>query len=391
MRAARTYVTFAFLSTFGIAMSMADYVPFLRSIGLTLGQVALINGFFSAAVIAMDVPTSLAADRFGRARTLAVGAVIRFAGALAYLLARGLGSALTAEIVLGAGLAFESGALQAWLVDTLHAEGHGENIGGVLGRASAARGLAMMAGGAFGGWLGAWHLRAIWVPELLCAPVLVAFVRTRMRGRGDPAHRLPCTEAFARAIGALRAQRALRWIAACLFAFGLVAGINYFWAPYAERLFGRARLGLVFAGMCLASSIGGLLMPRLADAGMHDAAATAVSMGVAGLAMLALPLSGGRVGFLALLALHELPRGSFQPLTDRFIHRRVESAYRATAGSLHSFAAKAGFTVVPLVLWLADRRFLDGPDTIRLTWTVCGALLAAVAAVLWLLRPRGEP
>ena len=100
MSAARTYYLFFALIHIGMGLHVTAYTPFLASIGLSLGEIALVNTIFWGVLITAELPTGMLADGRSRAYSLKLGAGISALGALAYVFAIGFWSAAFAEAVV---------------------------------------------------------------------------------------------------------------------------------------------------------------------------------------------------------------------------------------------------------------------------------------------------
>lgn len=388
MRSTTAYYLFVFISAFGFAMTFTAYVPFLGSIGLGYADVGFLNAAFSLIIVIAEVPTGLLADGRSRAWSLVVGSLCMAAGSWLYFVATGWWSALSAELVIGIGIAFCSGAQQAWLADVLIAEGKSEQLNRAYGTAAAFSGTALLLGGLTGGALAAWNMRAIWLAGVASGCIAAAVAALTMTGRGESSEPLSEWEALKQALRALASSRSLRWMGACLAVCGLLGGFNYYWSVYAQVDFGLSGLGIVWAVIYLPVIAAGLLLRRTNGFRGHEGRGMVLALAVAGLTLAALPFAAGKTAFLLVIFAHELPRGTFGPLVSAFLMPRVGSGYRATAESLQSLMSHLGFVFFPVFIGLMVRGLPEGQDTVRLIWWTSGTMLAAFAALLWLLRPR---
>jgi hypothetical protein len=83
---------------------------FQYNIGMSLGQIALSQSAFTAALMILNVPTGWIADRFSRKACNIAGDLICAIGFLGYSQATTFSEVVLYEIVLGVGLAFSGGA-----------------------------------------------------------------------------------------------------------------------------------------------------------------------------------------------------------------------------------------------------------------------------------------
>jgi MFS family permease len=91
-------------------------------IEMSVADVMALQAVFGAAVMLFEFPSGYLADRIGYRTSLIVGSALRLAGWLAYTRGASFGSVIAAEVVLGAGTAFISGADRALLWRSLGGE-----------------------------------------------------------------------------------------------------------------------------------------------------------------------------------------------------------------------------------------------------------------------------
>mgnify|MGYP001561872957 CR=1 FL=1 len=390
MSAARIYYLFMSLIHIGMACTVTAYTPFLQSIGLSLGEIALVNAIFWSTIILAELPTGMIADGRSRAFSLKLGGVFYAVGALAYTQATGFWSAALSESLIGIGGAFISGAGQAWIADALTREGRYETLRHVYATESLLKSVFMLLGGFAGAAIALVDYRLIWVPFVVSA-LLASFIAHRsMNGKGEPLEYVTEFTAFRLALAQLKQSRALLWAVAALMVFGAVISFNHYWALYFKPVVGQLGLSWIWAVMYV-----GLI------GASQYARRSSVPLGrETGLIVLSLFLSGLGLGLIALapslliavpaLVIHEIGRGLFDPLTSAFVQHRVHTSYRATFGSLQSFLGRMGFAVVPLVVWLAIDGKPDTTQTISQVWLICALFLILGSGVLWFTRPKSS-
>ncbi|MBI5369780.1 MFS transporter [Candidatus Uhrbacteria bacterium] len=391
MSATRIYYTFSALIGMGLGATVTVYVPFLLSIGLTLGQVALVNALFWAVIIVSELPTGMLADGRSRAYSLKAGAVFHAIGGLSYLLASGIWGALFSEGLIAIGMAFLSGAQQAWIADALEREGRAGQLRHVFATETIIKAALFIIGGLGGSLLALISYRLIWVPVIVTSLAAVVFGAIKMDGQGEPLERIGEWEAFAKSWQHLRGSRALKWVVGALILFGAVVSFNHFWTPYFQLKVGTLGLSWVWAIIYLTCLPAGLLVRRLPVKTSHEAHHIVLALLLTGLGLLLIPLTGGLLLSIGAVMIHEFGRGLFQPLTDAFVHHRVSSSYRATFGSLQSLFGRVGFAVVPLVVWITIRDAPNTPGTIGTVWIVCGSFLLVGSVFFFLWRIRETP
>ena len=107
------------LIMFATSFFFATYVPFLVDKGMNLLEVNIINSFYMIVVIIAEIPTGSFADKKGRHRSLSLSCFLLSLSAFVYYLAESFLFFILAEVIAAIGHTFASGAVEAWLVDSL--------------------------------------------------------------------------------------------------------------------------------------------------------------------------------------------------------------------------------------------------------------------------------
>jgi predicted MFS family arabinose efflux permease len=105
------------------ALFVPIIVPFFQENGLSQTQIFILQALFALTIIPLEVPSGYFADYVGRKQSIFIGALFSTVGFLLYSLSYGFLQLLLAEIVLGIGYSFISGADTAMAYDSFAAEG----------------------------------------------------------------------------------------------------------------------------------------------------------------------------------------------------------------------------------------------------------------------------
>lgn len=355
-------------------------VPFFTDWGgLKLQQVFWLQTWFVLWIFALEMPTGAFADRFGRRASLVCATLCLFGATAYYLTHRGLAHFLFAEFLWACACAFDSGADEALIYDSLKAGGQERAAKTALTRLEAAMILPIALAAPIGSLVAAhWGLRAPLalglIPFALALPLALSlreaprereeagagYWRTLLDGaRYFAGHPVLLALAFdAVAIRALCVmmiwlyQPRLRELGMPLVWFGFVtAGMTLLQAALLLRVEGVER---AFGGprRCLAWTA---LIPGLAYLGL----AAAPSPLLASALIVLVP----GLGF---------PRAA---LIGSYMHKHIPSSQRATVMSAVGMARQITVAALYLVVgWGAER---------SLTWTFAGlgAAVLACAAV----------
>src|SRR5436190_12480557 len=157
-RVIRGYLVISGLFTLSASLIWGINTLFLLHAGLSIFEVFVANAAFTAAMALFEVPTGVVADTRGRRISFLLSEATLAVGTLAYVGVAAIHGGLLlfclAGVILGLGYTFYSGAVEAWLVDALHATGYSRELDGVFARASTVSSVAMIVGTILGGLLG---------------------------------------------------------------------------------------------------------------------------------------------------------------------------------------------------------------------------------------------
>ena len=100
---------------------MPVVVIFYQDNDLSMQDIFWLKSIYSVAIVLMEIPSGYLADVWGRKKTLLLGGMLGAAGFAMYSFSYGFWAFAIAEIILGLGHSFVSGADTAMLYDTLKA------------------------------------------------------------------------------------------------------------------------------------------------------------------------------------------------------------------------------------------------------------------------------
>jgi MFS family permease len=405
-RVVLAYVSTGALFTLATSMIWAINTVFLIDRGhLSLFEVMLVNTAFLIAQALCEVPTGVVADTIGRKASFLLAIAIISVSTVLYvvtpLLGWGLWGFTLGSVLLGVGFTFQTGAVDAWMVDALDSTGWEGPKDRVFARGQQAGGAAMIVGSLAGGLLGNMDLV---IPYLVRAGVLVlAFVLVvvLVHDAGFQPRPLRISTVGEEAARVFRAGTAYGWrsrvVRPMMFVSAVtgVAGmfVFYSWQPFILQLLGDPKavwlLGVVQAVastlMIAGAGLIGVVMrsgarrrspARVLAVGSLVSAAGVLGIAVVGLAKLT-PGVGPAAIAIGLWLAWSLMFGLLGPLRSSFINEYIPSAQRATVLSLDSLFGDAGGSVgQPILGWIATVVGLP------IAWAI-GAVAFAGAAPLY--------
>jgi MFS family permease len=344
--------------------------------GLTLGQVLYFEAAFAAMSVLAEVPTGMAADRWGRRPMLAAGSLAWAVAFLVFGLGETIPVLLASYVLFSLGQSLFSGADDAMLFDTLQALRRGEEFAHRAGRLNARVGVAVagftILGGAMVRWTPlAWPMVISVVPSLVAAGAALVLTEPPQAERHSSYLRTG-VEALRR----VRQRPALFWTMAIFACVQGAAGIVYITLQPIVLTYGVPvwALGLFAAASMLGNAAGGWFAGPLA----RRLPLGRLFLG-AGLLAAAAPIAGAS-GLLVLFPLFIVPHFAWavvQPHVSDFLARRTPDSERATMLSINQLTAQCGTIAITLTLGFAIDRWGTG-----VTLTAASAILLAVVAAI---------
>lgn len=361
----------------GLVVAVTTLLPIER--GLSVTQALTLASVTGVVVFALELPTGGLADALGRRPLLVVAAAVQVVAAALFAVAQSFWVFAVAAAATGLFRALDSGPLEAWFVDTVHATHPGADVDRTLAHQGAVLGVSIALGALVSGGLVWWDPVAAWsaltLPYVVYAGLAVAHLvavavllrepaRTDAGGRG----------AVRRALASARRTPAvvaggLRLAVTNRVLLGLLL-VEVFWAAAMvvfeqlmpvrlSELLGSGKdagalMGPVasvgWAVFALGSALAGLAARRVGVARAAMAARVLNGLGAVWMGLVAGP-AALVAAYLVTYGLH----GSGGPTYDALLHREADARNRSTVLSLASMTGFATFAVAsPVLGWTAE-------------------------------------
>lgn len=384
----KAYLLISALRGLGMGCHATIYSLFLRDIGIKQDQISALNSLFWLTLILSELPTGMLADGKSRAWSIKVGFLLLSLSIGGYGLAQGFWSALAAEALIAVALAFLSGAEQAWLVDALEARGLAHELKNVYAQNAIWSAGAALVGGFLSDLLAQyWGYRLGWFVGGVFMLAGFAVAMVCLGSQGEPKKRLTEWQALKASVSALRLSPALIWAVAVAMSLGFINPFNHFWSQFFDGRLQGGSLGWIWIVIYGSCALAGVIIKRLSFVRGREAGSMLGMLLLTAVSYVTIGECGGLYLPLLMVVVHEVGRGAYMPLADVFVQRRIESNFRATYGSLHSFLGRMGNTVILAGVWYFSRSLPDGEEKILSIWSVTGGLLLVAVLFLWLARP----
>jgi len=395
------YLSSSALFTLATSLIWATNTIFLMQVGgLTIFQVMLANSIFSIAQAVFEIPTGVIADTIGRKASYLIAISTILLSTVLYvvtpIMGWGFAGFAVASILVGLGFTFQTGAVDAWLVDALDHVGYTQTKEKVFAWGSMTFGAAMLVGSLLGGLLGQINLSVPFVARAVLLVAAFVVVAVLVHDLGFEPRPLKVSTFAGEARKILAAGVEFGWkdrVVRPLLFVSLVGGVFYMygfysWQPYILGLLGKNAvwlLGVVQAGISATGILGNaLVQPALRIVKDRDPARvlfwSAVAETVLVVAIGLVGVSANWQGVapasiaIGLWLAWGVVFGIAGPVRQAFINAHIPSAQRATVLSLDAFFGDAGSGLgQPGLGWVSGR------TTIGVGWLIGSVFLGATA------------
>jgi MFS family permease len=405
-RIIRVYVATNALFTLSASLIWAINTLFLiRAGGMSLALVFVINAGFTASQAVCEVPTGVIADTLGRKVSFLLSIGILIGSTLIYVLSAqlqwGFWGFMAGSVLLGLGFTFQTGAVDAWMVDALDAMNYEGSKERVFALSAEVSGAMLVVGPLLGGVLGGvslllpYYVRSIALVGAFVAVAVsmreIGFTPRTLTLKTFGAETRAIAEAGVRFGWRSRSVRPLLWISGLQGLF-MMYGF-YSLSPWLLDLMGKDYIwltGVVFSVFSIAGIAGNMAVRRglvaRGDGSRGDSArllgtlgaVTAALIGIAGVA--GIVAARGTAGFVPFFVVASLwvgvgfVMGMAGPVASAYINAHIPSAQRATVLSLSSLFGDVGGVAGQPALGYAAQGFGIAP-----TWAVGAIIMAGVA------------
>ncbi|REK69089.1 MFS transporter [Aeromicrobium endophyticum] len=387
------------LST-GLIVPVAALLPLER--GLTIAEYGAVAAVQGVVVLVLELPTGGFADAVGRKPVFVASAVMAVGSYAVYALAHSPAAFAVATGLAGAYRALDSGPLNAWFVDAVHATTPPDDRSSVVARGlsgyASIAGVGIAAGAILAAGLVAWaplgRADALALPYwvaigLTLLQIVAALILMDEPGRAEPGRLGASIRATPRTIatGARLVLRS-RVLAALmgvmlLWGFGMIAFETMTPVRLAELLGDRdsaaSVMGPATAAAWGVSAVGAALVPMMLRRWSMVAVSVVLRI-VQGATVVAMGLAGGPVGVVVGLLATYAVHSAAGAIHETLLHERVGHEHRATVLSLASMAMHPGGSLGLVVLGAV------ATDTSPGAAMIVGGVVLALAAPLFLVR-----
>jgi MFS family permease len=362
---------------------MPIVVLFYQDNGLSMSQIFLLKSIYSVAMVVTELPSGYLADVWGCRRTLLFGAVMGTIGIIIYSISSDFASFAVAEVILGVGFSFVSGADSAMLYDSLKAEKRENEYIKFEGRITSAGNFAEALAGVAGGLLATISLRTPYYFQIFVAAIAIpaAFFLKEPKHVQERIH-LKMKEILA--IVRLTYQQPVMRSAILISSFTGAATLTYAWfvQPYFEKAgVPVAVFGILWTLLNLSTGVFSMYSYQIERwLGRKNTLLLIVILLSLGFILTSVEIS---LAGIAILFGFYMVRGLATPVLKDYINQYTDSQVRATILSVRNFEIRIIFAAVGPVLG-----YLTDTFSLQTALMVAGIsyFVAAILSILPLLK-----
>lgn len=377
-----------FLSALGMGFVGSTYATFLTSHGLDRLAINLVNIFFMATLFVGELPTGALADVFGRKRACILAFIVRACGMIIYGWSHSFWAFVIAEIVCAVGLTFENGALQAWAVDRLNHCGGKHTVDMLYRRKAQLKLTGVIVGGLCGAFISNNSLALPWFygAAVLLVTSCIAWVCMREEYFAATSYSfkggvraLLQTMHYGLSIGIVNPAIQFLCITNLLFFFAVQAP-NMFWQLYFKpHVTSQMQYGYIHMGALLAMVIGSTYALNIAARVGSERKTILFSLAYIGVWLAFAGVASSAFVSIPAFMLHEIGRGLYDPIKDKYLNAHIPGEQRATLDSFQSMTRHIGSVAGLFVSGIIATCTTDG-----ISWIVSGIVLVIGAmAIYW--------
>jgi MFS family permease len=358
---------------------MPYIIPFYQDNGLDMHQIMVLQAIYSVSIVVLEIPSGYFADVIGRRKTIIFGVILGTIGMGLYSISYGFLGFLIAELVLGFGQSFISGADSALLYDSLVDNRKEKEYIKYEGRMVSAGNVAEAAAGIVGGLLALISLRTNYFVQtgvsLLSIPAAILLIEPGRHMRLGVFNFRTILDVVTDSLFVNKELRTNIFLSAIIGTATLT--MAWFAQPYFQFVeLPLSLFGIMWTLLNLTVGLAAMLAYRV-----ERKLGASLTVFLLAIMIPASYLALGQLNSIwaiSILFFFYIVRGVATPVLKDYIHRLTSSNVRATVLSVRNFIIRICFVLVgPAMGYLTDQTSLHSALTFGgIFFLVSGLLLA---------------
>ena len=340
---------------------MPVIVLFFQDQGLSLQEIMILQACYSLSLGITEIPSGYAADTLGRRKTLILGCILALVGFSIFSISYDFWWFLIAQIFLGLGNSFISGADTALLYDSLLEVNEEDRFLKYEGRSVSIGNFAEAGAGILGGFLAALSFRYPAYAQVVVAVITIPFAMALVEPKTQTKRLERSWQSILYVVKfSLKESKILR----TYIIYSAIMGIGTLMMAWLAQPFlkdigvGMKNYGVIWA--LLNVLVGTIAFLAYKIDRKLSPINSMLMIGVTSVLGYVLIAQNMNYWGLAVLFIFYANRGYATPLLRNYINRHTESNIRATVMSIRSFIIRTSFAVIaPFIGWVADHQGLS--------------------------------
>ncbi len=389
----RVYSIVRFLTSLALGTILPVYVLYFRHYQINLFQIALLAAIFEASILIFEMPTGLVADTYGRKISVILSALLSFISGIFFIFFPFLFGFIIAEILNGLGETLRSGALEAWLVDSLKYENREEKIKHAFAQGTKYRTVGNLLGLILGGYLASLEIALVWVPFTIVFFALNVFLILKMKEEYKMDETISSritsriSETIKKSLIVIRSQKLiLALLVLTLFSEFAFETISQYWqVHFAENLLIKTEY---FGWILVISSVVTILLidkiTRLSEKFKHEVSSLVILEILLLLSLLVMALTFSPILAVIFFIFLQSFVSFKEPIFLDLYNKHIPSEQRATLLSFQSLVGSGGEVLAGLCIGVVALKF-----GLRITFGL-GSVVLFLGLVPFILVARSK-
>ena len=367
---------------------MPVIVLFFQDHGLNLQEIMIIQACYSLSLGLTEIPSGYAADILGRRKTLILGCVLAFVGFSIFSISYDFWWFLVAQIFLGLGNSFISGADTAIMYDSLLEVKAEDRFLKYEGRSVSIGNFSEAAAGILGGFLAAISFRYPAYAQVIVAMITIPFAFALVEPKTQTKRLKNSWESI---LSVVRFSLVESKILRTYIIYSAIMGIGTLMMAWLAQPFlkdigmGMKNYGIIWALLNILVGVVAFLAYRI-DKTLKPINSLILIFASSVFGYILIAQNINYLG-LFILFLFYANRGYATPLLRNYINKHTESNVRATVMSIRSFIIRTTFAIIaPFIGWIADH---EGLSSAMMAMSIIIALIGGIC-LAWFIKNQKE-
>ena len=355
---------------------------FWQQNGLTVRDIAVLQGVFSLGVAVLEGPSGYLADRIGRKVTLVGGALCLMLSLGIYCISHTIGPFIAAEVLMALGMSLVTGTDQAFVYETLQVTDSGHKYLKVWGSMAALDLVSATSGSILGGFLAkSWGLRtplyAAFVGFLIMVFVTITLKNVPKKAGGKIGIDEPFLSVLWKTV--IKSQE-VRWL---LLISALITGcaqVGYIYAqPYMKAIgVPTDWFGVVYAVFYLSGALVAALAHKVEERVKVVGLTSSLIISTSSLLLL-IAFTKSVVAGIVLHVFLNMVKAATEVFFSKYLNEATSAAVRATTHSVRNMTHRIIYASVLIPM--------GALGSVDLAYPVLAGILFFAGGLLLLVRP----